>query len=103
MDLHPLFLYEHRRPPRKRGPLYEQVAQIYFARSGSFLLCAQHHNHDRLQKRETQLREDAENEELSEDKRHYAARLLDMKHHVRMDISLASLAAKIDLAAMVRD
>ena len=43
MDLHPLFLPKHRWPPRKKGQLYEQVVPFYFARSGSFLLCAQHH------------------------------------------------------------
>ena len=70
-------------------------------------LMAADRNHDRVQKHETQLREDAENEKLPEDKRRYAAELLEMKRHVnggmRMGISLAPVAAKIDLAAMVKD
>ena len=33
MDLHPLFLPKHRRPPRKKGQLYEQVVQVCFARN----------------------------------------------------------------------
>ncbi len=70
-------------------------------------LMAADRNHDRVQKREAQLREDAENEKLPEDKRRHAADLLEMKRHInggmRMGISLAPVAAKIDLAAMVRD
>lgn len=70
-------------------------------------LMAADRNHDRVQKREAQLREDAENEKLPEDKRRYAAELLEMKRHInggmRMGISLAPVAAKIDLVAMVKD
>lgn len=70
-------------------------------------LIAADRNHDRVQKREAQLREDAENEKLPEDKRRYAAELLEMKRHInggmRMGISLAPVAAKIDLVAMVKD
>lgn len=70
-------------------------------------LMAADRNHDRVQKREAQLREDAENEKLPEDKRRYAAELLEMKRHInggmRMGISLAPIAAKIDLAARVKE
>lgn len=70
-------------------------------------LMAADRNHDRVQKREAQLREDAENEKLPEDKRRYAAELLEIKRHInggmRMGISLAPVAAKIDLVAMVKD
>lgn len=70
-------------------------------------LMAADRNHDRVQKREAQLREDAENEKLPEDKRRYAADLLEMKGHInggmRMGISLAPVAAKIDLAARVKE
>jgi len=41
MDGHPLILLKHGQPSRKKAPLYGKVAQIYFARSGSLLLCAQ--------------------------------------------------------------
>ncbi|WP_454056209.1 helix-turn-helix domain-containing protein [Cupriavidus sp. Marseille-Q8015] len=41
MDLHPLFLQKHRRPSRGKGRLYGKVVQIYLARSGPVLLCAQ--------------------------------------------------------------
>lgn len=69
-------------------------------------LIAFDHNHDRAQKREAQLREDAENETLPIEKRRYAAELLDMKRYItggmRINISLAPVAAKIDLAARVK-
>ncbi len=56
---------------------------------------------------EDQLRKDAENDKLSEDKRRRAAELLEMKRHInggmRMGVSLVPVAAKIDLAAMVRE
>src|SRR5690606_20991293 len=41
MDGHPLILLKHGGPSRKKASLYGKVAQIYFALSGSFLLCAQ--------------------------------------------------------------
>ena len=70
-------------------------------------LMAADRNHDSVQKRAAQLREDAENEKLPEDKRRYAAELLEMKRSInggmRMGISLAPVAAKVDLAAMVKD
>lgn len=70
-------------------------------------LMAADRNHERAQNREVQLRKDAENESLPEDVRRRAIELLEMKRHInggmRMDISLAPVAAKIDLAAMVRE
>src|SRR5690606_37782778 len=41
MDGHPLILLKHGGPSRKKASLYGKVAHIYFALSGSFLLCAQ--------------------------------------------------------------
>lgn len=72
----------------------------------AYLLLADR-NHDRAQQRQAQLHKDAEDDTLSENVRRRAADLLEMMHHLssgmRMGISLAPVAAKIDLAAMARD
>lgn len=70
-------------------------------------LMAVDRNQDRVQNREAQLRADTENDKLPEDIRRHAAELLEMKQHInggmRMGVSLAPVAAKIDLAAMAKD
>ncbi|OYW39430.1 MAG: hypothetical protein B7Z35_04265 [Hydrogenophilales bacterium 12-61-10] len=62
---------------------------------------------DRAKQLEDQLRNDEGNEKLPEDTRRRAAALLEMKQQInggrRMGVSLAPVAAKIDLAAMVRE
>lgn len=63
--------------------------------------------YDRACARESQLKEDADNEQLPQEVRQHAASILRMKQSIsggmRMEISLATVAAKIDLAAMVRE
>ena len=70
-------------------------------------LMAADRDRDRVQRRDAQLRKDAEDGKLSEEVRRRAAELLDMTRHInggmRMGISLAPVAAKIDLAAMAKD
>ncbi|MBK7731175.1 MAG: hypothetical protein IPJ33_22430 [Gammaproteobacteria bacterium] len=72
----------------------------------AFLLAADR-NQDRAREREAQLRNDAKNDGLSEVARRRAAELLDFKGRIeggmRMGIRLAPIAAKVDLAAMLRD
>lgn len=70
-------------------------------------LMAADRNQDRVQIRENQLIQDTKNEKLPENLRQRATDLLEMKRHInggmRMGISLAPVAAKIDLAAMAKD
>ena len=72
----------------------------------AYLLAADN-DHDRAKDLDDQLRNDVENDKLSEDARRRASDLLEMKRHIsggmRMGVSLAPVAAKIDLAAMVRE
>ena len=72
----------------------------------AYLLAADR-DHDRAKKLEDQMRKDVENDKLSEDKRRRVADLLEIKRQItggmRMGVSLAPVAAKIDLAAMVRE
>lgn len=72
----------------------------------AYLLAADR-DHDRAQKQESQLRQDSENDKLPEEARRRAAELLEMKRGIaggmRMGVNLARVAAKIDLAAMVRE
>lgn len=72
----------------------------------AYLLAADNDN-DRTRLLEDKLKNDSENEKLPEDSRRRAANILEMKQRInggmRMGISLAHVAAKIDLAAMVRD
>lgn len=64
-------------------------------------------NRDRAEVQDKQLRKDSEDEKVSENERQYASELLEMKRHIsggmRMGVSLAPVAAKIDLAARVRE
>jgi hypothetical protein len=71
-------------------------------------LMAADRNQDRVKTRETKLRADVENDNLPEDQKRWAADFLEMKRHIsggmRMGgVSLAHVAAKIDLAAMAKD
>lgn len=70
-------------------------------------LLAVDRDEDRSKMRVDQLRNDVKNDKLTEDVRRYASELLEMKSHIsggmRMGINLAHVAAKIDLAAMVRE
>lgn len=72
----------------------------------AYLLAADR-DHDRARVMEDQLRKNVEDDKLSEDKRRRSAELLEMKRHInggmRMAVSLSPVAAKIDLAAMVRE
>lgn len=72
----------------------------------AYLLAADR-DHDRAKKLEDQMRKDVENDKFSEDKRQRVADLLEIKRQInggmRMGVSLAPVAAKIDLAAMVRE
>lgn len=79
-------------------------------RSGTVIyayLIAADGNSSRAKQREAQLDKDSKDEKLPEEKRRHAAELLGLKRHIigwnRMGISMARVAAKIDVAAMVKD
>lgn len=84
--------------------------EFRFGRPGVLIyayLLAADCEYDRACARESQLKEDADNEQLPQEVRQHAANILRMKQSIsggmRMEISLATVAAKIDLAAMVRE
>lgn len=72
----------------------------------AYLLAADS-DRERASEQEDQLRKDVENDTLPEDKRRRARDLLEMKQHIcggmRGRVSLGPVAAKIDLAAVVRE